>query len=742
MQSLTAQSQLSENQFYLTIYLTDQTVQAALWRIKNAQLEITETSDTHTYLDEKSCLIETDKALQELGSDSEGVNETVFGFEPDWIDKDGIIDARKPLLKKLTESLSLKPIGFVTSTESVVQEALTQDPLLSMILIELRSKQLKISILQRGTLIGTHVVGRSGDPVADITEGLARFEKDLGEDHLPSKITLYSNQLAKEELDEHQQQLLAQNWTEDKPFLHQPEITVEPVTYLLDVMTRHAAPSTGGVVVPQENSEAKQLSDEGMANEFGFTSATDGEDQPNHGEPTTAVIHKSEEVKSFGIPIKMPFSPTKPEKESPMIDDTPPEGLEGVDTNAQKKSPFGFFKKLSSNKKQPKSHIPFVGAGFLGGMLILLGLGTIFAQTNYKTIVTLEPATENISKETKIILDPDISQADVEKGLLPANLRSVDVQGEDSLNTTGVTLVGDKATGTVTIFNKTTSEKSFAAGTRLSAGDQTFTINQEITVPAASVSENDNGDGETKTYGKADVAATAEEIGAESNIEANTDLTIASFDIDTYSAAATEAFTGGSSREVRVVSDDDIATLKKQLTNALSSQAEEKLQSEAATGEYLIPTGNTEVVSANFDAEVGDEVQSVSLNLSLTASAYVYKNEDLKPLAVALLSSEVPDGYKLSEQDPQILSTPSDSADESGRVELEANVSSKAVPSINQDQLINELLGLTYGEAISKLQSNPVVRMAEIHVEPTVLKNIFSTMPKKADRIELKVEEK
>src|SRR5690606_33437967 len=157
--------------------------------------------------------------------------------------------------------------------------------------------------------------------------------------------------------------------------------------------------------------------------------------------------------------------------------------------------------------------------------------------------------------------------------------------------------------------------------------------------------------------------------GSESNLGKDTALTIANFSTDTYSAVAKDAFSGGSSREVRVVSAEDRTTVLQQLRAKLIDDAGKKLTEKSGDGTYYIPTAVARVLEEEYDGAVGAEADSVGLTLRLSVSGVVYRSEDLRPILEEALKEDIPEGYQLVDEEPQLL-TSSQEATSSTRVVL------------------------------------------------------------------------
>src|SRR5690606_11023306 len=111
------------------------------------------------------------------------------------------------------------------------------------------------------------------------------------------------------------------------------------------------------------------------------------------------------------------------------------------------------------------------------------------------------------------------------------------------------------AKGKVTLTNKTSQNKLFPSGTRLTAGTIVFTIDQDVQVASAETSE--NSDSRTTKFGTTEVAVTAAAIGPAGNIDKDVNLSVANFDSSSYEAKSKEAFTGGTEREIQAVAKRD-----------------------------------------------------------------------------------------------------------------------------------------------------------------------------------------
>lgn len=719
-----------EVSYVLAVVLTDASLQAALVSFDHGVQKVVQRSAVRDYSDPKSCLVELDACLQQLGPESEDVNEVVFGLEPWWVGDRGIADTRKPLLKHISQELSLKPVGFVVIPEALALRVAEDDPLSSSVLLYLAETSLAVSLLKHGKVLKTEVVGRSGDTVADVTEALARFSLTPADSYLPSTITLFSHTLSEDELSVEQQNLIGNDWPAQQAFLHQPAIEILPQTMVIEAVasqgSKAVAESQGIVVQP-------------VAPEVVSEPELEPEPQP----PFNA--------KSFGVPISPAFmnQPT-----GPFEDDAETSLSDELEFTAVRDevpaAPFykldaltGRFGRFFQSAGAFKSHHPFMVAGFVIGLVTTLVVASFLIKARAEAIVSITLSPKTVTKEVQLTIDPARTTSDVSQLILAGTRTTAEVSTSKSIATTGVKQVGESAKGSVSLINKTTSPKTFTAGTVLSAGTRQFTLNEEVTVASASVTKQSD-DSETKVYGKATAAVTASKIGAESNLAKDTALVVASFAGDTYSATTTEAFTGGASREVRVASETDRQNLLKQVQAELLKQAEESFKQASGNGRYRLSSGKLTITSTTYSDEVGSEVESLSVEAKGSVDGVEYAAADLVPLATAVLQDQVPPSYQLSSAEPQILTQPltataSASSSATTRLRLLANVSAATFPVIDTTQLAEMIKGQPLSQARSTL-NKPEYSDVSVTIQPRFAGWFIKSVPQDPAKVMVQVQ--
>jgi len=385
------------------------------------------------------------------------------------------------------------------------------------------------------------------------------------------------------------------------------------------------------------------------------------------------------------------------------------------------------------------------GVVITGGVLLLVG-GLFFLYFSFpRAEVQLVVGSEVLVKSVEVQASSSATQMDIEGRVLPAVSLEVERRGSLSRQTTGTRTVGNKATGVVTIYNKTDEEKTLAGGAILSfarpEGDNLrYTLDSTVTVPARVLAEASSTPAETTTTyvsGKAEVAVTAEEIGEEYNLPAGSTLSVAGLSTDDFVAQNEEAFSGGLSREVAVVSDSDQTELRRLLSEDLQSQALSALRSKTVGDQRFEESAVFfEVLEEEYDKAVGEEAEKLALKMRILAKTLIYSEKDLQTLLEHLLSEFVPAGFELSESEKKIEVAVSEADLGEGIVKFQAKVSGYVMPIIDEEELREILAGKRVADADSYLKTLPNIESSKITLFPN-LPEPLRRMPIKPSRIKI-----
>ena len=349
-----------------------------------------------------------------------------------------------------------------------------------------------------------------------------------------------------------------------------------------------------------------------------------------------------------------------------------------------------------------------------------------------KAKVEIFVKSQSLSQEAEIIASPQLTSINEEKSQIPAQVLEASQKGSQKAVTSGKKLVGDKATGKVAVFNKTAAPRNFNTGTILTSttSNLKFALDSSVTVASRSATL------EGITYGKAQVNVTAAEIGTESNITTGQDFTVADFDLSLYSAYNDQAFSGGTSREVTVVAEEDLKKLEDSLTADLLAKAKADFSSKLPVNQKLLDQAIFKsIIAENFDKKVGDEAAVLTLNLEIKFKATAYNEEDLKKVLLGYIKINVPEGFEVVESQIQTEAAVSKVA-ENGDLIFDAKIKANLVPKLDIAQIRKALVGKKPQAVKSYLAALPDVIGSQIRLTPS-LPGPLSVMPRVANRIEI-----
>jgi hypothetical protein len=377
----------------------------------------------------------------------------------------------------------------------------------------------------------------------------------------------------------------------------------------------------------------------------------------------------------------------------------------------------------------------YIAAGVL--LLLVLCLAGVFYFLP-KADVELTTETQSKKAEYNLVAGKSVTELNEEKGEIPLRTMETNQEGSSEGKATGSKTVGTTAKGSITIYNCTSSEKSYFVGTEVavasgpSAGKK-FKITgpgDKIEVPARTGIAGCQGPGEKE----ANVESVG--IGEEYNVAGSTNFSIGSTAIDDVYGTNAAAFSGGTKKQVTVVSAADAQKLKDELLASLQKKAEEELRNKDS--DVVIPTGGIEsaITSEVFDKKVDEEAENFKLDLKVKFTASVFSETDMKKYLIGKIEESVPSGFMIDEEGSVVKSEVLEKSVEGLRIlgEIEA----KLVPSIASGEVKRNVAGKSFSSSTEYLKSLTSVSKAEIKMRPSLFQ-IFGRMPMRQENISVKI---
>lgn len=665
-------SKKQKDPLFLTIVLTNTTTAAAVWAVRSGGIEVRARSQLFPIeIFEDHIIAESiDTALDELGDDGNITTQVLFSLPFDWISGATIVPQKKQLLKNICQKMALKSVGFVVTAEAIAAYRRDQHKAGKEVVVYVEGQFLDMCMVD-GVAVSRMVrVSRSSDIAADLLEGLTQLSASASLSH----IVIGSAELTLEDLHTIEQEL----------------ITSELPAHLFP-----AAPSV------------EVLSHEEMLD-------------------AASVSGGKEVVHSLGILVSTPVIPTAQRTPEPAIEESSQlQEIEGEVLLAASRLPSNRGKRIISKIASlvPKK----IGVGLILAALFLLGVGgtAVFAlsrMVSAHVVLMLKPT--EIKKPIEFTLDSKAASSDPSALLLKGEVLTQELSGSKEIPTSGKKTVGEKAKGSVALFNRTSIPKEFKAGTVLTYSSKVaLLLDSDVTVASAS-----SGTNYETIPGKASVKVTARDIGEESNIEKDVELTIANFDKSAFVARTEDKLTGGTSKEVRSVSAQDQKDVVDAIVSELKAKVKDEIQVKIALGDGFIVNDQLVVTKREFNAQVGEEKESLAANVTASASAIVYRKVELDSFVSQLLASELPVNSTLIDGKTSVI-VETQQLERPGAYKVRAMVTAYASPVVTEDQFVKLLAGKSVEEAHQILSGQSSIGSFTLNLNPKPIGTLFGRLP-------------
>lgn len=466
----------------------------------------------------------------------------------------------------------------------------------------------------------------------------------------------------------------------------------------------------------------------------------------------TAGIHVAASLQSKpNIPtvprqIDGPIDAGELNEEDPIIDKSAPIGalaslstkepetieLDNNDTEITEKSTVvkeGISKKFKIPNFNSFRLRLFLGLGLL--LVLIVGWYVLALVLPKAEIVVRTDTTASLAKVV-FTASAKATQLDEATNIVPAKQTELKKIETEKVPATGQKDLGTRATGTVTLKNCSASVDpvTIPSGTGVSSGALTFITQEAVTLPKTQL----NGLLQCETPTK-EVSVTAKEAGDKYNVSAR------SYAVAGYSGvqATGSAMSGGTSKIVKVTSDQDVEAAKqKLLTKNQNVQNEVKLKLEQEGLLSLVDTFQASEPVYTPTPKVGDEASEVTVTQTITYNMLGVKQSDLE----ALLKKEVTEkidtakesirGYGFEKALFRITER-----NKNGDIVLTLDCPVIIGPEIKEEDIKSAVAGKKKTQAIKAVSSGAGVKDVQVNLKPFYV----ASVPKNKSKIIIKLEQ-
>ncbi len=406
---------------------------------------------------------------------------------------------------------------------------------------------------------------------------------------------------------------------------------------------------------------------------------------------------------------KPKFSGSKVPVSKIPVPDNIPETHSNEDHEFTERPAAGLY--VGSRKEKTKKPRLKVQVGPQERRWLLVFFGLVIVLAGIAAVIFLPTASVNLKLRTAPLLVDEqlmVGTDDGQEGkAVPGSAFFREVLVSGAVRVENTEMVGEKATGTVQIVNRTVGTQKIVERSRLVTEDgQLFYMQKHAIVPPQS---------------SVNVPVEADKAGQAGNIEPQR-LDFAALDKNSRQlvyAQAAEKFTGGSGEEVAVVSDSDIQRARKQAGEEARVRAESEIRQALPDGWTILEESWTgEVISFEPGAEVGDKTPELSYQANMVVRVAGYKKEVLEEKLKASLEQRLDEDYMLFPGPISYKKSVNDIDWEKGQVALTARVTHTTIPKLSLDTLRDKLAGRSRQETQQYLEGLPGVQDVEVKLWP------------------------
>lgn len=398
---------------------------------------------------------------------------------------------------------------------------------------------------------------------------------------------------------------------------------------------------------------------------------------------------------------------------------------EGSDKTSKKSSDF--WGGLSLIKKRAKGKN--LNLIFLSSAVLVLAIVLFSFLGNAQVII--KPQKQKLDFELPVTVSTNTADIETGSNKIPGQFLSFKAEASKDFPVTGEEEVVRKARGEITVFNNFNSDpQNLVATTRFaSSKGLIFRITRPITIPGAKLV---NG---KLNPGSVTVEVIADKPGQEYNINADR-FTIPGFagtpKFTSFYGESSQPMARGMIGRAKIVTEKDFNQAKEAVTKEALDKSLENLKNKTGNLQILEPINN-DLVSLKSTAEIDDSTEGFAMTAVAETKTIGFSKDDLFQIIegfinkngnLMLLKDEASVDYKNVKYDF-----------EKNILTFTVLVKGEAAARVNEDKLVEGLLGLKQNQIKDYLLGFKEIESARVVLSPFWVK----TVPKNKQDIHVKI---
>lgn len=395
-----------------------------------------------------------------------------------------------------------------------------------------------------------------------------------------------------------------------------------------------------------------------------------------------------------------------PAKASPM---TSKRSIGGADDDKPAKA-----SKDKSGKKLPDFNALqkrlWIGIGLFVFFIAAL-LGWIFLP---KATVKLQVDAKKMPLNTKFITDASLTKSDYANQVLMARELASTKNLSTNFTASGKKDVGTKAAGTISIQNcDDANQHALAAGSIVATAGKNFTTNAAVTIPGGTT-----GGGKVNCSASVSVGVSATSAGESYNF-GNTSFSLVGFSALFKASGSTS---GGTTKQVTVVTQADVDNAKKAMLEEQEAKAKEELVGKTNKDNILIEdTFRVTVTNFKSSAAVGDEANNGTVSATAKYSMVEVPKSEIDKMLAAIVEGDVPPGSEIYDNGAQAAqySFIKELSDTQNQIQLTSTAFYGS--KLDREAIAKQVAGKSKKEVPEVVKQNQGVSGATVESWPTLL---------------------
>ncbi|MFA7253631.1 MAG: hypothetical protein WC107_03675 [Patescibacteria group bacterium] len=352
--------------------------------------------------------------------------------------------------------------------------------------------------------------------------------------------------------------------------------------------------------------------------------------------------------------------------------------------------------------------------------LAILILAAIFGPSA-KATINLKAEDYEQSFDVEAQKDPQQSN---DKVAIKSQLAEVEKTLNKQFDATGEKDNGTPAKGKITISNSvSTKAQILQKGAKATAKDgKVFVLDSGVIVPAVTASTNCRVVGVAlqcdMVPGVVETAVTAEENGDAYNLSPTT------FTVNGMSAESKAAFSGGVSKKIKFVTEDDLKSAQENLRKELAEQGKVDLLSNAEKGGQKVcdKFATDEIISVEADRKVNDEVEKFMVEMKIKVYALAFSEQELKDKITKEVENKLGGEKMVVDPEGNSISYTLDASDnDTGTITMKVKFTGKIGKRIIASDIKKQIKAKISNNAQKSLSAIEGVDSAAIKVTPSFL---------------------